>query len=49
MEEVFGVLGQAILSAIGAAAVLGLSVWLLFDGPLGEYIFRMLGSVIGAQ
>lgn len=48
MEDVFGILGQAILSAIGAAGVLGLTMWLLFDGPLGAYILALLGSAIGA-
>ena len=52
MEEVFGILGQAILAAIGAAGIIGLTVWLFFGtdgagGPIGKYIFTALGSVFG--
>lgn len=53
MEEVFGLMGQAILSAIAAASIIGISFWLLFGldgsgGPLGNYIMATLGSVLGA-
>lgn len=52
MEDVFGTMGQAILSAIGAAGILGLTYWLFFGfdgngGPMGEYIFAALGAAIG--
>jgi hypothetical protein len=53
MEEVFGLMGQAILAAIGAAGIIALTIWLFFGtdgtgGPLGKYILAVLGSVIGA-
>jgi hypothetical protein len=53
MEDVFGVTGQALLSAIGAAGVIGITYWLLFGtdgtgGPMGKYILAVLGAAIGA-
>lgn len=53
MEEVFGMMGQAILAALGAAGILGLTFWLFFGldgsgGALGKYILAVLGSAIGA-
>lgn len=53
MEEVFGMMGQAILAAIGAAGIIGITFWLLFGldgsgGPLGKYILAALESAIGA-
>lgn len=53
MEEVFGMMGQAILAAIGAAGILTLTMWLFFGfgdegGPLGNFIVAALGSAIGA-
>lgn len=53
MEEVFGMLGQAILAAVGAAGIIALTMWLFFGfddsgGPLGNYIVAALGSAIGA-
>ena len=52
MEEVLGMMGQAILAAIGAAGIIGLTVWLFFGtdgtgGPIGKYILGVLGSVVG--
>lgn len=53
MEEVFGLIGQAILAAIGAAGIIGITMWLFFGfgdegGPLGKFIMAALGSAIGA-
>lgn len=53
MEEVFGMMGQAILAAIGAAGIIGITMWLFFGhdgngGPLGNFIVAALGSAIGA-
>lgn len=53
MEEVFGVLGQAILAAVAAAGILGITLWFIFGngtepGPMGEYIVRVLSSVMGS-
>jgi len=53
MEDVFGVMGQAIVSAIAAAGILAITMWLFFGtgaepGPMGDYIVKVLSSVMGS-
>lgn len=53
MEDVFGVTGQGLLSALGASALIAIATWLLFGwngegGPLGQYILAVLNAAIGA-
>lgn len=46
MDEIFEVYGQAMVSAVSALAILGISNWFLFNGPLGQYMFSVLSSLL---
>lgn len=53
MDEIMDTIGPALLSALGAAALIGIALFLLFDTnpsdgivTLGEYMFAMLDSIL---
>lgn len=46
MELLFDMYGEAILSAVAAAAMIIIISYFIFSGPLAQYMFDVLSSMI---